>query len=170
VIGLSNPGLFAIGDTITNGESLQFAPMPAFSPEHFARLHNNKVEKYKQFNKGLEQLTDEGVLQTLYPLDAARREPILAVVGTLQFDVVMARLATEYNVETRVEPLPYAAARWVTGNPENIAGATWPSQALRTRDRHGNLVVLFSSTWEMNYCIEKNPRLTFQETGDAPSH
>jgi peptide chain release factor 3 len=170
VIGLSNPGLFAIGDTITNGESLQFAPMPAFSPEHFARLHNNKVEKYKQFNKGLEQLTDEGVLQTLYPLDAARREPILAVVGTLQFDVVMARLATEYNVETRVEPLPYAAARWVTGNPENIAGATWPSQALRTRDRHGNLVVLFSSTWEMNYCIEKNPHPTFQETGDAPSH
>jgi peptide chain release factor 3 len=164
VIGLSNPGLFTIGDTITSGEALEFAPIPSFPPEHFGRLRNVNISKYKQFNKGLEQLMDEAVVQIFYPLGQTKREPILGVVGTLQFDVVVARLAAEYNVETRVEPLSLAAARWVVGTPEAISRATWPSQSQRVHDRNDNLVVLFSSTWEMNYCIENNPKLSFFES------
>lgn len=167
VIGLSNPGLFVIGDTVTGGDPLQFAPMPAFAPEHFARLRAADVAKHKQFNKGLEQLAEEGVVQVLYPLESVRREPILAVVGTLQFDVIVARLAAEYNVATHLEALSYAVARWVTGSRQALAAATWPTQALRTTDRHGQWVVLFTSAWEMNYCIEKNPDLTFHATGSA---
>ena len=164
VIGLSNPGIFTIGDTITSGEALEFAPILSFPPEHFGRLRNVNISKYKQFNKGLEQLMDEAVVQIFYPVGQTKREPILGVVGTLQFDVVVARLAAEYNVETRVEPLSLAAARWVVGTPEAISRATWPSQSQRVQDRHDNLVVLFSSTWEMNYCMENNPKLSFFES------
>jgi peptide chain release factor 3 len=163
VIGLSNPGLFAIGDTVTGGERLQFAEIPAFPAEHFGRLRNLKVEKYKQFNKGLEQLMQESVVQVFYPLHQVRREPIIGAVGMLQFDVVAARLATEYNVEVQIDPLSYAAARWVTGSPEALAAAKYPSQSVRTEDRFGNLVVLFTSTWELNYCVENNPNLNFHE-------
>ncbi len=169
VIGLSNPGLFAIGDTVTSGEALEYAPIPAFPPEHFGRLRNINISKYKQFNKGIEQLMDEAVVQLFYPVGQAKREPILGVVGTLQFDVVVARLTAEYNVETRIEPLSLAAARWVVGPPEAIAKATWPSQAQLVQDRKEQLVVLFSSNWEMNYCIENNPKLQFFENDSEAS-
>jgi peptide chain release factor 3 len=163
VIGLSNPGAFAIGDTVTSGEKLQFAAIPAFPPEHFGRLRNVNVEKYKQFNKGLEQLMQESVVQVFYPLLQVRREPIIGAVGMLQFDVVAARLASEYNVEAQIDPLSYVAARWVTGSPAALAAAKYPSQSLRTEDRFGNLVVLFTSTWELNYCMENNPNIRFHE-------
>jgi peptide chain release factor 3 len=166
VIGLSNPGLFTIGDTVSSGEPLHFAPIPPFQPEHFGRLRNLNIAKYKQFNKGLEQLLQEAVIQVLYPLDSVRREPILAAVGVLQFDVVVARLATEYNVETTVDPLPYVAARWVVAGEEELANAVWPDQSLRLRDHAGHLVLLFGSQWQMHYAIEKNPRLQFCEVSD----
>lgn len=166
VIGLSNPGLFAIGDTVTSGESLQFAPIPPFPPEVFGRLQNLNIEKYKQFQKGLSQLMEEAVVQVLYPITQVRRDPVVAAVGSLQFDVVVARLAAEYNVETRIEPLSYVAARWVVGAPEAVAVARWPSATLRTQDQAGRLVALFTSTWELNYCLENNPKLTFREAND----
>ena len=164
VIGLSNPGIFTIGDTVTGGEKLQFATIPAFPPEHFGRLRNVNVEKYKQFNKGLEQLMQESVVQVFYPLHQVRREPIIGAVGMLQFDVVSARLASEYNIDTTIDSLSYVAARWVTGTPEALSAAKYPSQAIRTEDRFGHLVVLFTSTWELNYCMENNPKITFHET------
>jgi peptide chain release factor 3 len=163
VIGLSNPGIFAIGDTVTGGEKLQFGGIPAFPSEHFARLRNVNVEKYKQFNKGLEQLMQESVVQVFYPMHQVRREPIIGAVGMLQFDVVAARLTSEYNVDARIESLSFAAARWVTGSPEQLVAAKYPSQAVRTEDQFGNLVVLFTSTWELNYCMENNPNIQFHE-------
>lgn len=166
VIGLSNPGVFAIGDTVTGGESLQFAPIPPFPPEVFGRLVNSNIDKYKQFNKGLTQLMQEAVVQVLYPISQVRRDPIVAAVGTLQFDVVTARLSAEYNVDTRIENLPYVAARWVIGAPDVIANAKWPTQALRTQDQAGRLVVLFTSLWELNYCIENNPKIAFREANE----
>jgi peptide chain release factor 3 len=169
VIGLSNPGLFLIGDTVSAGEPLYFAPIPPFQPEHFARLRNQNIAKYKQYDKGLRQLMAEGVVQVLYPTDTVRREPILAAVGVLQFDVVVARMAAEYNVETSAEPLPYSCARWVTGEPSDIAKGVWPSNSLATRDPFDHLVLVFNSEWEMNYCIEKNPKLSFREVGDVVS-
>ncbi len=166
VIGLSNPGVFAIGDTVTGGELLQFAPIPPFPPEVFGRLVNSNIDKYKQFNKGLTQLMQEAVVQVLYPISQVRRDPIVAAVGTLQFDVVTARLAAEYNVDTRIENLAYVAARWVVGAPDVIANAKWPTQALQTQDQAGRLVVLFTSLWELNYCIENNPKIALREANE----
>ncbi|MFN3978775.1 MAG: peptide chain release factor 3 [Caldilinea sp.] len=166
VIGLTNPGLFVVGDTVSAAPNLQFAPIPPFQPEMFGLLHNVHMEKYKQFNKGIAQLAEEGVIQVLFAQDSMRREPIVAAVGQLQFDVVVARLAAEYQVEARIEPLGYVGARWVHADDPELASAQWPAQSLRARDGRGHTVVLFPSEWVMNYCIEKNPRIKFWTVDD----
>jgi peptide chain release factor 3 len=166
VIGLTNPGLFVVGDTVSGGPNLQFAPIPPFQPEQFALLRNLHVDKYKQFNKGIDQLAEEGVIQVLMPQDSVRREPIVAAVGQLQFDVVVARLASEYQVEARIEPLAHTCARWIRSADPGLATAQWPAQSLRALDRRGHLVVLFTSEWTMDYCVEKNPRITFHTVDD----
>jgi peptide chain release factor 3 len=119
------------------------------------------MAKYKQFNKGLEQLREEGVVQVLYAVDAGRREPILGAVGDLQFEVVVARLAAEYNVETAVERMTYTDVRWVIGEESDLRSMYLPFQSLRTRDQDQQTVILFASLWDMKYCIEKNPQLKF---------
>jgi peptide chain release factor 3 len=161
VIGLSNPGIFRIGDTVCLGAVFAYDPIPPFHPERFAILRNRSITKYKQFNKGLEQLQDEGVIQVLYARDEMRREPILAAVGDLQFDVVAARLATEYSAEVTIERTDYSEARWVVGAETDMTQMYLPFMSLRAHDQYQNPVILFKSTWDMNYCIEKNPRLKF---------
>lgn len=153
---------FAIGDTIAAEEALNFAPIPRFPPEHFARLINKDVSKYKQFRKGLKQLETEGAMQVLYETDAARRDPILAVVGILQFDVVQARLEAEYNVPTRLEPLSYQEARFVEGEPERIDALPWDYGLLRTKDKRDRLVALFRSEFEVGYYAERHEDITFR--------
>src|SRR5664279_97628 len=113
VIGFVNPGLFRIGDAVSSGTPVEFAPIPRFAPEHFATLRAKQVTRQKQFQKGLAQLEEEGVMQVLSPHEGLRSEPILAVVGELQFDVMQSRLESEYNVETTVVALPYKLARWI---------------------------------------------------------
>ena len=115
VIGLNNPGMFAIGDTIYNGKKLEYEGIPCFSPEIFAYLRNVNPSKFKQFRKGVAELREEGAVQIMYSVDESKRDPILAAVGQLQFEVVQFRLETEYGVETRLELLPFTVARWVQG-------------------------------------------------------
>ena len=105
VVGLVNPGLFAIGDTLCAGEPVQFTPVPRFPPECFARIENRSTGRHKQFHAGLAQLEEEGAIQVLFSIDGAR-EPILAAVGDLQLDVTAARLRGEYGVEADVQPAP----------------------------------------------------------------
>ena len=164
VIGLVSPGLFAIGDTVTTGEPVQFAQIPRFSPEHFANLLSRDITKYKQFQKGLMQLEEEGAVQVLHAEDTIRREPIVAAMGQLQFDVVIARLKEEYGVEAQLERLSFTAARWVEGDEATMPPLVLTSRgALRCRDGRGRLVILFASQWDMDYCVEKNPKVVFKE-------
>jgi peptide chain release factor 3 len=167
VIGLNNPGVFTIGDTVCFGDVFEYQPVPPFQPEHFAVLRNLTLEKYKQFNKGLEQLRQEGVIQVLYNTNHLRKEPILAAVGVLQFDVVKARLIAEYGVETAIEHLPYTCARWLISNTLPVETALLTSQSLRTRDLDDFLVVLFPSDRELKYCVEKNPEVRFVLISEA---
>ncbi len=168
VIGLSNPGIYTIGDTVCSGKPLRFAPITAFQPEQFAYLHNKNIDRSKQFNKGVAQLVEEAVIQVLYPTGHVRRSPILAAVGVLQFDVVVARLAAEYQVETRIEPLNHNCARWVSGSEADLQAVNWPTQSVRTQDTLGRLVVLFSTEWELKYFMERNPKLQCREVGELP--
>jgi peptide chain release factor 3 len=156
VIGLVNPGLFLIGDTLTSSKSLRYEPIPRFEPECFATLESFSFAKSKQFQRGLEQLEEEGAVRVFWPTDGARM-PILGAVGALQFEVVASRLETEYGVESKVVPMEHTVAKRVT----LPAGGEvqWPRASIRVRDRDGDLVAIFPSSWEEDYCRKQNPEL-----------
>jgi peptide chain release factor 3 len=161
VLGLPNNGTFAIGDTLCSGRTLRFAPIPRFQPEHFALLRNLDVGKSKQFSKGLQQLESEGAVQILYNVNAFKREPILAVVGQLQFDVVQARLESEYNVKTELERMPHTLLRWIIGEDKDIEALQNRGDAILAKDSKNNWAMLFQTPFLLKYYSEKNPNLRF---------
>ena len=170
VVGLINPGTFAIGDTVSSADIGEFPPLPRFQPEHFALLRHTQADRYKQFLKGLRQIEEEGAIQLFYPVDSGRREPILAAVGALQFDVVRYRLEAEYNVATILEPLGYSAARWVEGDPAAIALLAGSRGRLRAEDRDGRSVVLFTTAWDLRFAEEHAAGVTFVPLSGALEH
>ena len=123
-----------------------------------------RSDKYKQFLKGLAQIEEEGAIQLFYPVSSGRREPILAAVGALQFDVVRFRLESEYTVETTLEPLSFSAVRWVAGDPQEIATVANSRGRLRAEDRDGNPVILFSTSWDLRYAEENSAGVRFRST------
>ena len=166
VVGIPNPGNLSIGDTLyAGGEPIRFADLPRFEPEQFALLKNNDITKQKQFSKGLEQLEKEGAVQVFYNINAFKREPILAAVGQLQFDVVKARLEMEYNVPATVEPLDFAAARYVDTSDEIFNNLPKRSEIILARDSQDRKIALFNSTFMVKYYAEKNPELKFSKMG-----
>ena len=114
-----------------------------------------KDTRYKQFDEGLRQLEEEGLMQVFYTA-AGRREPIVGVVGALQFDVITSRLRSEYNVEVAIEPATYAAARWLA---DPSAKFTLGGQGTVAADRLERKVVLFSSQWELEYFVRQHPNV-----------
>lgn len=165
IIGIINPGIFAIGDTVSTGEAIEQVDIPRFPPERFAVLRNQEISRYKQFNKGLLQLEEEEAIQVLHAELGQRREPILAAVGELQFDVVQARLREEYGVRARIDRLPFTCPRWIENRNGGTSEIILRSGALRCRDRHGKPVVLFSSTWDVEYFEKENPDILLAEVG-----
>ncbi|MFY9884085.1 MAG: EF-Tu/IF-2/RF-3 family GTPase, partial [Candidatus Cybelea sp.] len=159
VVGLANPGAFAIGDTLYEGAPVSFPPIPAFAPEHFASVRSIDVSGYKSFGKGISQLREEGAVQVFYPWGTPRSEPILGAVGELQFEVAKYRLESEYKVESRFTTLPYALALRAQGDREQIASAHLPSNARLVEDWNGRPVVLFESEWSVRLAREWNPTL-----------
>ncbi len=166
VVGLANPGLFAIGDTLYTGTPVEFQPLPRFQPEFFAAVRNKDSSKHKQFHKGLDQLVREGAIQRLFRADQSH-VPLLAAVGELQFQVLEARLATEYNVQIEIEFLPYTAAKRIIGNAETLEKVAWPNRAMHVIDEEDNPVVLFGSEWELRFCRDKHAHLDvrFEDLG-----
>ena len=162
VLGLPNTGELGIGDTLCENKPFLFAPIPRFHPEHFAIIHNKDVGKQKQFTKGLHQLETEGAVQVLFNIDSFRREPILAVVGELQFDVVQTRLENEYNVPTSLERMDSGAARWVTGPESSILNSASRSHLILCRDADQNYVALFKEPFYVKYTAEQFPDLKFE--------
>jgi peptide chain release factor 3 len=159
VIGLNNPGVFAIGDTIYTGKKLEYEGIPCFSPEIFAQLRNPNPSKFKQFNKGISELREEGAVQIMYSTDEAKRDPILAAVGQLQFEVVQFRLQHEYGVETITDVLPYQVARWVEDGWDALAGIGRLFNTFTVKDSWGRPVLLFRNEWNVNQLMEDHPQL-----------
>ena len=157
VVGLVNPGQFAIGDTLYAGTAVQFPPLPHFPAESFGLLRLEDV-RFKQFAEGLRQLEEEGLMQVVFGEDG-RRDPIVGVVGALQFDVILARLRNEYGVAARVEPLPYTALRWVQA--PNGTRLTVPFGAQLARDRRERQVLLLPSAASLTYAERENPGVQF---------
>lgn len=159
VIGLNNPGVFAIGDTIYQGQRLEYAGIPCFSPEIFAYLKNPNPSKYKQFQKGVLELREEGAVQIMFSADEAKRDPILAAVGQLQFEVVQFRMKNEYNVDTTLELLPYSVARWVEGGWEALEKAGRLFNTVVVKDSWNRPVLLFRNEWNCQQIAADHPEL-----------
>ncbi|MFN7914419.1 MAG: peptide chain release factor 3 [Vicinamibacterales bacterium] len=146
IIGLVNPGQLGIGDTLhAVGAPLRFPDLPRFPAEHFGRARLRDT-RYKQFDDGLQQLEEEGLMQVFYTA-AGRREPIIGVVGSLQYDVIKSRLNSEYGVAADIDPLNYTCARWVEGSLAARPGGS----SMVASDRFDRPVILFESEWELNY-------------------
>jgi|RhiMethySRZTD1v2_1073278.scaffolds.fasta_scaffold00407_14 peptide chain release factor 3 len=162
VVGLVNPGQLAIGDTLYAGQHVRFPPIPQFPAERFAALRPGDV-RHKRFDEAVHQLAEEGLLQVFMP-KSGFRHPIVGVVGALQFDVIAARLQSEYGIQCSVEPLPYTAARWpVAADGQPATNLALPLSGVQeVKDRRERDVVLFASDWELRYCADRNPGVEFK--------
>ncbi|MEI6829016.1 MAG: peptide chain release factor 3 [Synechococcaceae cyanobacterium ELA445] len=159
VIGLNNPGMFAIGDTLYVGPRVEYEGIPCFSPEIFAWLRNPNPSAFKSFRKGVNELREEGAVQVLYDTDPSKRDPILAAVGQLQLEVVQYRLENEYGVPTRLEPLGFCVARWVVGGWPAIEAVGRLFNCKTVRDAWDRPVLLFKNLWNLNQLLEDHPEL-----------
>lgn len=159
VIGLNNPGMFAIGDTLYSGTRVEYEGIPCFSPELFAWLRNPNPSAFKSFRKGVNELREEGAVQILYDTDQSKRDPILAAVGQLQLEVVQHRLENEYGVPTRLEPLGFSVARWVNGGWPMLESVGRIFNCKTVRDCWDRPVLLFKNDWNLNQLQEDHPAL-----------
>ncbi len=162
VVGVINPGVFSIGDTISITGGFNFKPLPQFQPEIFARVYPKDVSKRKAFDKGIHQLTQEGAVQLLKPMDLSG-EFIIAAVGQLQFEVMQYRLKDEYNCETKLEKLPYSSSAWIQGDIQTFKKST---QSLIVTDKLDRPMILFADNYERNYVQSLNPQHVLKDLSD----
>lgn len=169
IVGLFDPGIFSIGDTVcTAKHKVQFPAIPMFAPEMFAKVSQVNTLKRKQFVKGMEELAQEGAIQIFRELGAGMESVIVGAVGVLQFEVLEQRLKNEYNVEVRRQGLPFSIIRWVA-NPEevNVPKLTLTHDTLRVENMRGEKLLLFTSEWNLSYCVDHNPNLELSEFGNV---
>jgi peptide chain release factor 3 len=166
VIGLVGHDSFGIGDTLTEDTAIVYDEIPRFAPECFAYLHGTNTSQFKRFREGLEQLLQEGVVQTLQIKNSPQHAPLLAVIGPLQFEVVQYRLQAEYNAETRLESAPWEILRWVSPDvtEETLSAIRLPSNVEQAVDAYGQSVLLFPNEWTMNYFAKQNPTIVLSDT------
>ena len=165
IIGVFDPGIFSIGDTITvPGKKFCFSGIPTFAPEHFCRVSPKDTMKRKQFVKGTEQIAQEGAIQIFKVPNTGMEEVIVGVVGTLQFDVFRHRMLSEYGVELRMEGLPYEVLRFISKSPCDEKDLNLSSDAELLEDYRGHKLLVFSSFWAIDFTIRRNPGLELSET------
>jgi peptide chain release factor 3 len=165
VVGLYDSGNFKIGDTLTEGKEFMFRGIPSFSPELFKELVNKDPMKSKQLEKGIQQLTDEGVAQ-LFTKEIGNRR-IVGVVGELQFDVIKYRLEYEYGASCDFKPLQFYKACWLTSDhPEKLKEFCRLKSQEIVLDKDGNEVFLAPSQWILNLEKQNNPDIAFHFTSE----
>ena len=164
IIGLFDPGVYALGDTLYQGPRVEYDGIPLFAPEQFSRVSTLDSLKRKQFVKGISQLAEEGAIQVFRRQDAAFEEIIVGAVGALQFDVLKVRLEGEYGVDVNIQPLSYSAVRWVRQSPVELNKLRLTSSTLIAQDRQDRPVLLFDSPWQIDWALENNPGLQLGDT------
>jgi len=165
IVGIHDPGIFKIGDTLTEGEKVFYTGIPVFAPEHFMRVDLVDPLKSKQLNKALNQLSEEGAVQVFRPI--VSNDQILGVVGILQFDVVKYRIEHEYGVKVKMVPLPYSCARWVHSTDEKAMNEFKQAQSQHVcLDQHEQPAILLENIWRMKYLNERFPKITYTSTAE----
>lgn len=166
IIGLHDTGTFAIGDTITEGEELNFQGIPSFAPQIFRLIRNGDPQREKQFHKGLNQLAEEGVIQIFFRYDSVNSR-VIGVVGHLQLDVLRSRLEFEYNAACVYEPISFTMARWITcSNETTLKKFVEQNHRQILVDVRGGFLFTGDSEWSFNRTMEKNPELQFHATSE----
>lgn len=164
VVGIPNHGTLRIGDTLSEDEEINFVGVPYFAPEILRRVRLDDAMKAKKLRQALQELAEEGVVQLFRPQDGA--QPIVGVVGTLQLDVLIARLAGEYGVKIGFEQTPYSLARWVSGEKLALAKFLADNRTAMADDVDGDPVFLSSSAFMLRRTSDLNPGLTFRDIKD----
>ncbi len=166
IIGVFDPGIFSIGDTICMPkDQIKYEGIPTFAPEHFARVRQMDTMKRKQFVKGITQIAQEGAIQIFQEYNTGLEEIIVGVVGILQFDVLQYRLNNEYNVEIKLEPLPYEHIRWITNKDFDLDHISGTSDMKKIKDLKGNPLLLFINAWSVGMTLDRNKGLLLSEFG-----
>lgn len=166
IIGVFDPGVFSIGDTIcAPGHKFQYSGIPTFAPEHFSRVRQMDTMKRKQFVKGISQIAQEGAIQIFQDLGGGMEEVIVGVVGSLQLDVLEYRLKNEYNVDIRLEGLPYQDIRWIENEGLDPKTLNLTSDTKRIQDLKGNFLLIFANEWSIRWAEEHNKGLVLSEFG-----
>ena len=166
IIGLFDPGVFRLGDTLCTGSPVRYSGIPLFAPEFFSRVSPVDSMKHKQFLKGITQLSQEGAIQTFKRPNIGREEMIAGVVGVLQMDVLEYRLKSEYGVDITRETLPYRFVRWIAQTPRPVDRLRLTSTTVPAIDRAGRDVLLFENEWSIRLAMENNEGLALNETAD----
>ncbi|MGM0880338.1 MAG: peptide chain release factor 3 [Bacillota bacterium] len=161
IIGLFDPGIFRIGDSLSQGSEVVFDELPTFSPEIFAKVTVKNALKHKQYQKGIDQLTEEGTIQVFHSTGNFD-ETILGVVGHLQFEVFEHRMKAEYGVDIQLHRMQFQFARWIVD--DKIDPSKFRINTTLVKDKKGNYVVLFENEYAMRTAIDKNPTSKFLET------
>ncbi len=167
VIGVYDPGIFEIGDTLTATGNFTFEEIPNFAPEHFSRVVMIDPLRRKQLKKGLEQLSQEGTIQLYRPIKGREGDTILGAVGQLQLEVVKHRLKSEYDADVRLEPIACEYARWLSredGLEIDLDTFRRANVGVAAEDVRRRPVALFAGDWQLNSAKRQFPELTFAET------
>jgi len=157
IIGVFDPGIFKIGDTLCEANSdLRFEGIPIFPAEHFARVMSSDTMKRKQFLKGINQLAEEGAIQVFKQIDIGIEALIIGTVGVLQFEVLEYRLKNEYGVDIKIQHLPFKHARWIENQDIDPRKLTLTSSTMIVQDEDDRYVLLFENDWSIRWAEEKN--------------
>ncbi|GAA0070302.1 peptide chain release factor 3 [Clostridium sardiniense] len=169
IIGVFDPGVFSIGDTIcTPSKKFTFAGIPAFAPEHYARVRPVDTMKRKQFVKGVTQIAQEGAIQVFKELHIGMEEIIVGVVGVLQFEVLEYRLKNEYNVDIKMERLPYRFVRWIENDGNiDVDKLNLTSDTKKVKDLKDRSLLIFQNTWGISWALDHNKGIVLSDVGKS---
>ena len=166
IIGVFDPGIFSIGDTLCSpSKKFKFEGIPAFAPEHFARVRPVDTMKRKQFIKGVTQIAQEGAIQVFKELHIGMEEIIVGVVGVLQFEVLEYRLKSEYNTDIKMERLPYRYVRWIENNDIDPDKLNLTSDTKKVKDLRDRNLLIFQNDWGISWALEHNKGIVLSGVG-----
>jgi len=168
IIGVFDPGIFSIGDTLCSGSKrFKFEGIPVFAPEHFARVKTVDTMKRKQFIKGISEISQEGAIQVFKEIHIGIEEIIVGVVGVLQFEVLEYRMKNEYNVDMKIDRLPYKFVRWIEESKTNVDDLVVTSDTKKVKDLKGRNLLIFQSEWSIGWALDHNKGLVLSDIGKS---
>jgi peptide chain release factor 3 len=162
VVGIPNRGVLRIGDVLTEGEDVAFLGIPSFAPEILRRIRLEDAIRAKKLREALTEMAEEGVVQLFMPVDGS--QPIVGVIGALQLDVLADRLLHEYGLTAIFEGAPYFSVRWISSDDSAaLAEFVAKSRSSMARDRDGEQVFMPASSFDLNWTMERNPKIRFTD-------